>query len=85
MSQARLRIVHTNYLRIHPITKEEPTKCDICNPRMIVKLISVDCPKYKNERRQENTQNDFKQALNIIKIVKALLKLKKNINLMQLI
>lgn len=71
----RLIIGHTQLTHRHIFEKSAAPECPVCATPMTVKHVLIECPKYENERANNNIANNIKSTLtrnsdNIFKFLK---------------
>lgn len=60
----RLRIGHTRLTHEYLMTRQEPPICEICNARLTVTHVLLECTRYLRERKLYITFNDISSLLN---------------------
>ena len=72
----RIKIGHTNISHIYLMLKENPPICNVCNKKITIDHLFIDCTKYINERRKNNItvgrMISLEEGLNIKKVLQFL-------------
>ena len=82
---SRLRIGHSKITHSYILNKDQPPICEVCNKRLSVKHIIVECNKYDKWRQKCKIPNDIQKTLNTPSLCNHVLNFFKQSNLYNLI